>query len=135
MVGVNAGVGRRFTVLFVEDEALVRDSVAQLLETHGFNVLVAADAYEAIRILVERHVDVLFTDIVMPSLSGFELAQQAKLIRPHIAVLYTTGYADKARGYYGPRYGQLIEKPFRPEQLLAELRKVCCQGKSPRRAA
>lgn len=68
---------RKFTVLFVEDDTAVRELVVALLREHGFNVLTASDGYEAIRLLVEHAVDLVFTDIVMPGLTGFELAQQA----------------------------------------------------------
>ena len=109
------------TILFAEDDRPVRDSVIEILRAHGFNVLVAQDGYEAIRLLVEHSVDLLFTDIVMPGISGFELAQQAKLIRPHLRVLYMTGYTYAAPGQDGPRYGKLLYKPLRAEEILSEV--------------
>jgi CheY-like chemotaxis protein len=114
-------MARRFTILVVEDETTVRDFVLRLLSDRGFTVLAAQDAYEAIRVLAERHVDLLFTDIVMPGADGFDLAAQAKLIRPNLRVLYSTGYADSARGRHGPRYGKLLEKPIRADALLQEI--------------
>jgi CheY-like chemotaxis protein len=111
----------RFTILVVEDETTVRDFVLRLLTDRGFTVLTAQDAYEAIRVIAERHVDLLFTDIVMPGADGFDLAAQAKLIRSNLKVLYSTGYADKARGRHGPRYGKLLEKPIRAEALVREI--------------
>jgi len=111
---------RRFTVLFVEDDTAVCEFVVTLLRDHGFNVLTASDGYEAIRQLVEHAVDLVFTDIVMPGLNGFELAQQAKLMRPDIHVLYMTGYADQFADR-GLRYGKLLEKPVRPDALLSEV--------------
>ena len=112
---------RRFTILVVEDETAVRDFVIELLATKGFTVLSARDAYEAIGIIADRHVDLLFTDIVMPGADGFDLAAQAKLIRPTLKVLYSTGFAEKAHGRYAPRFGKLLEKPIRAEALLAEV--------------
>ena len=111
----------RFTILVVEDETTVRDFVLRLLTDKGFTVLAAQDAYEAIRIVAERHVDLLFTDIVMPGADGFDLAAQAKLIRPRLKVLYSTGFADRAQGRLGPRYGKLLQKPIRAEALLVEI--------------
>ena len=82
------------TILFVEDDRAVRDVVMQMLYQRGFAVLTAADAYDAIRILRERHVDVLFTDIILPGgMDGVQLAKPARLIRPGIKVLFQTGYA------------------------------------------
>ena len=111
---------RQFTVLFVEDNPPVRDAVVALLREHGFSVLVAEDGYEAIRLLAANQVDLLFTDLIMPGISGFELGMQAKLIRPNLHVLYTTGYAEQVAGQ-GIRYGKVLQKPFRADELLAEI--------------
>lgn len=100
----------------------MRNFAQELLAGAGFTVLTASDAYEAIRVLAERHVDLLFTEIVMPGADGFDLAAQAKLIRPNLKVLYCTGFAEKARGRFGPRYGKLLEKPIRADVLTAEVR-------------
>lgn len=115
----------QFTVLFAEDDTLVRDAVIELLRQHGFGVLVAQDGYEAIRLLAENAVDLLFTDVVMPGISGFELARQARLMRPSLRVLYLTGHADQAEGR-GLRYGKLLHKPLRAAEILAEV----CQALS-----
>ena len=72
----------RSMILFVEDESDLRDLVSEVLSAKGFEVLLASDGYEAVRLLTEHHVDLLLTDIVMPGISGFELARQAKLMRP-----------------------------------------------------
>lgn len=84
------------TILVVEDESAVRDVVVQLLSAKGFRVLTATDAYDAVRLLAGHHVDLLFTDIVMPGMDGVQLARQAKLMQPSLRVLFTTGYAAKA---------------------------------------
>ena len=115
---------RHFTILVVEDETTVRDFVLHLLTDKGFIVISAQDAYEAIRVIAERHVDLLFTDIVMPGADGFDLAAQAKLIRPSLRVLYSTGFADRAKGRHGPRYGKLLEKPIRADALVAAIEKA-----------
>jgi len=112
---------RPYTILFVEDEVALRELVMHLLSEEGFVVLTAADGHEALRILAERHVDVLFTDIVMPGISGFQLASQAKLMRPNIKVLYVTGHAQTATGGNDPRHGKLLPKPLRPALLVWEI--------------
>jgi CheY-like chemotaxis protein len=117
-------MARQFVILVVEDEAQIRDFVVELLTGAGFEVLVAGDAYEAIRVVADRHVDLLFTDIVMPGANGFDLAAQAKLMRPQLHVLYSTGFAEKAKGRFGPRYGKLLEKPIRAEALKREIRRA-----------
>lgn len=115
---------RHFIILVVEDESTVRDFLLRLLSDKGFTVITAQDAYEAIRVIAERHVDLLFTDIVMPGVDGFDLAAQAKLIRPSLKVLYSTGFAEKAKGRFGPRYGKLLEKPIRADALIAAIEKA-----------
>lgn len=106
------------TVLFVEDDSAVREVVMQMLYRHGFAVLTAADAYDAIRIVSERHVDVLFADIIMPGMDGVQLAKQARLIRPGIRVLFETGYAQLATTRDASRYGQVLYKPLRETEII-----------------
>ena len=111
-----------FTILFVEDDSAVRDVVVQILLAKGFQVLVAADGYEAIRLLVVQHVDLMLTDIMMPGLSGYELAAQACLIRPSLRILYTSGYDGQASGRdMAGHYGKLLPKPVRADELVSEI--------------
>jgi CheY-like chemotaxis protein len=112
------------TILFVEDESALRDLAEEVLSDKGFDVLLASDGYEAIRLLTEHHVDLLLTDIVMPGINGFDLARQAKVMRPNLHVLYTTGYDLVAGGRFGLRHGKLLEKPIRPAGLVSEVTKA-----------
>jgi|SRR6185437_2659438 len=109
------------TILFVEDDSAVRDVVMQMLYRRGFAVLTAADAYDAIRILNDRHVDVLFTDIIMPGMDGVQLAKQAKLMRPGIKVLFETGYAQLATTRLANSYGKVLYKPLREGEIVAAI--------------
>ena len=99
----------------------MRELVREVLSQRGFVVLTAAGGEEALRLLTEHHVDVLLTDIIMPGMDGFHLASQAKLVRPHLKVLYTSGYAQKAAGRDELRYGKLLPKPLRPAALVWEI--------------
>jgi CheY-like chemotaxis protein len=115
-------MARQFTILVVEDDGEVRDVVADILDTLNFKVLVARDGYDAIRLLTAYHVDVMFTDIVMPGLSGFELAAQAKLIEPSLRVLYMTGFDGNVPGReWALRHGKILQKPLRADELIAEI--------------
>jgi CheY-like chemotaxis protein len=109
----------QFTILFTEDDTLVRNAVIELLRQHGFRALVAEDGYAAIRLLMEHAVDLLFTDVVMPGISGYELARQARLLRPDLRVLYMTGHAEQESR--GERYGKLLLKPLRAAEILSEV--------------
>src|SRR5258708_20257940 len=84
------------TILFAEDDAAVRDVVVEMLSEKGFRVLVASDGYEAVRLLADHHVDLLFTDVVMPGMDGGQLARQARVMHPAIKVLFATGYPPRA---------------------------------------
>ena len=86
-----------FTVLFVDDDPQIRESIVQLLSLRGFRVLTAESAFEGLRVLTQEHVDVLFCDIVMPGMSGIELAKKARQLRPTLQIMFATGYAVRAR--------------------------------------
>jgi CheY-like chemotaxis protein len=114
-------VARYSTILLVEDDAAVRDVLIRMLSEKGFGVITAGDAYEAIRVLAERHVDLLFTDIIMPSMDGVHLAKQAKLIRPEIKILFATGYAQKAVEREAAQVGRVLHKPLREAEVIREV--------------
>jgi len=87
-------------------------------------VLVADGGYTALRILASRHVDVLFTDIVMPELDGVELAKQALAMCPNLRVLFMTGYLvpDDAE-----RIAPLFYKPIRVREIEYAIRTVLAE--------
>ena len=114
-------VAPTLTILVVDDDTAVRDIIVQIIREKGFQVFAASDGYEAIRIVAERPVDLLFTDIAMPGVDGVQLAMQAKLIRPGIKVLFATGYAQKAKERNAMRLGKVLFKPFRRAELVLEV--------------
>ncbi|MGI4850092.1 MAG: response regulator, partial [Janthinobacterium lividum] len=114
------------TILVVEDDIEVQSVVVGMLDELGYKVLMASDARSALGILESgAAVDLLFTDVVMPGLlRGPELAQQARLIHPDIAVLYTSGYTREAIMHDG-RLEEgvgLLSKPYRRDQLATKVR-------------
>ena len=109
------------TILFVDDDPELREIAVAALAAPGYAIFTASDGYEAIRILADHWVSILITDIKMPGINGFELARQAKLMRPSIQVIYLSGYpVEGARGS-GPVYGAVLKKPLRMGDLLAEV--------------
>jgi DNA-binding NtrC family response regulator len=108
-----------FTILFVEDDTGVRDSTEQLLAAKGFRLLVASNGNQAIRLLAEHHVDVLFTDIVMPDLDGIALAKAAKRLRPDLKIMFMTAYYSRAAE--ATELGYLLFKPVRHAQITEAL--------------
>jgi two-component system cell cycle sensor histidine kinase/response regulator CckA len=108
------------TILLVEDEDIVRRLVAEMLEGQGYSVLVAIGPDEALE--VTEPFDLLLTDVVMPSMSGPELAGQMVDRRPEIGVLFTSGYSAEAVADRSALIGDLLEKPFTIEQLARKVR-------------
>ena len=102
-------------VLLVEDNEQVRQFAEDLLRDLGCDVIAAADGKEALELLETKPVDLLFSDVVMPGISGIELARQARRLKPGLPVLLATGYSDEvARG--GPEF-EVVPKPYRPQEL------------------
>jgi PAS domain S-box-containing protein len=108
------------TILLVEDEDIVRRLVAEMLEGQGYNVLVAIGPDEALE--VTERFDLLLTDVVMPSMSGPELARQIVDRWPEIGVLFTSGYSAAAVSDRNSLIGDLLEKPFTIEELARKVR-------------
>ena len=114
-------------VLLVEDDDAVRLFTRRVLERGGFAVLEARNGMDALRIAAEAHaLDVMLTDVVMPRLSGRELAVQICSIHPQLRVLYMSGYPGDemaSQGLVEPDT-PFLEKPFTVDALLARLREV-----------
>lgn len=113
-----------FRILVVDDAEGVRKYAQKLLEGHGFQVILAASGREAEQ--VRTPVDLLLTDVVMPQMSGPELAQSLCRRWPHLQVVYMSGYNEEAivdRGELRPGI-HFVQKPFDGEALLRKLSKL-----------
>ncbi|MGQ0645433.1 MAG: response regulator [Elusimicrobiota bacterium] len=116
------------TVLVVEDEESVRELTRRVLAQNGYRVLDAPNAGEAL-LVCEKHrgpVDIMLTDIVLPRMSGRELADRLAPLHPEMRVLYMTGYTDPAviQEEVLDHGKPLILKPFEPETLLKKMREA-----------
>jgi two-component system cell cycle sensor histidine kinase/response regulator CckA len=116
------------TVLIAEDAEQVRMLTASVLELYGYNVIEASDGEEALRHCSEHggSIDLLVTDVVMPGMSGTELAQQINRQCPDVKVLYISGYTDDTivhRGVLEPGTS-FLQKPFTAEVLARKVRSV-----------
>ena len=113
------------TVLLVEDEPLLRQIACRTLRSFGHRVVEARDAREAIGICKEQSIDLLVTDVVMPKISGPELAARLKSLYPKLKVLFLTGHSEGAMPGAGPNdRAWLLQKPFKPSALARKVRDV-----------
>ncbi|MBM2618821.1 response regulator [Actinoplanes sp. LDG1-06] len=115
-------------VLVVEDEDGVRDIVGRILRRAGYEVVTAADPAEALRLCREENLtmDVLVTDIIMPGMSGTQLAAELRRSRPDLPVLFMSGYTSGPApgGQELPADAPLLHKPFQTDHLLSAMHRV-----------
>jgi CheY-like chemotaxis protein len=116
------------TILLVEDDAALRKVATRILESAGYTLLTAANGVEALS-LVDRHkapLHLLLTDVVMPEMSGRELATRLAEIRPETKVLYASGYTDDAIVLHGVLEAGVpfVSKPFTAAELTHKIRQV-----------
>ena len=107
------------TVLVVDDQDVVRDVIRLTLERAGYTVLEASSPNAALELVRDDGpIDLLVTDVVMPEMDAFELADRVACEVPGVRILYTSGYTDA--GAEGP----FIQKPFTPAQLVEKVEAV-----------
>jgi PAS domain S-box-containing protein len=117
------------TILLVEDDPALREMAATLLRRLGYTVLSAADGIEALSLKQQSsvgHIDLLFTDVVMPHMSGRELADRVQASHRHTRVLFTSAYTESATVHQGvlDKGVALLQKPFTPSALAHKIREV-----------
>ena len=112
--------GMSTTVLVVDDQDFVRDVIKLSLEGAGYTVLDAATPHEAIGLARDNRdsIDLLVTDVVMPEMDAFELADRIGCEIPDLRILFTSGYTDAAAE------GPFIQKPFTPAELVDKVNSV-----------
>ena len=119
---------RQETILLVEDEEDVRALAREVLQRQGHSVLEAGDGVQALqRYEAEgERIDLILTDVVMPRMSGRELVDRVRAIRPTMPVLYMSGYTEDAIVRHGVRDSSvlLLGKPFTPADLISKVREV-----------
>ena len=115
------------TVLVVEDEPVIRNLVVEVLQDLGYRALEARDGPSGLKLLQSRQrIDLLVTDVGLPGLNGRQLADQARVRRPDLKVLFITGYAETAtlaNGILEPGMA-MITKPFAIDALTQKIRQM-----------
>ena len=117
-------VGGKETVLVVEDQAEVRKYAVAVLKEYGYRVIPVEGAGEALLLCERERIDLVLTDVVMPHISGQELAERLKTLQPGIKVLFMSGYTDNIIEHHGvlEEGAEFIEKPFSPGELARKVR-------------
>ena len=113
------------TILLAEDEPLLRELGQTILQQAGYSVLTAANSAEITNLIANSHgkVDLVLTDVIMPGMSGPQLARVAKNRWPEIRVLYMSGYADDDIQELDGDFA-FLQKPFTPSELIAKIAEV-----------
>jgi len=116
------------TILVVEDEEALRKVAKRSLDAVGYKVLIAVDGDDALKIYAnyKGEIKLLLTDVVMPKMSGFELAQELMKKQPNLKVLYMSGYTDNVYFHHGMLDGgvNFLGKPFTEDSLTLKVREV-----------
>jgi CheY-like chemotaxis protein len=120
--------GGQETLLIVEDDEAVRALTRAVLRGRSYEVIEAVDADEALRLVAQnpKPIALLVTDVVMPGMSGRELASRLTTLRPELKVLYVSGYTDDAVVRHGLLEAEIsfLQKPFTPDALARKVREV-----------
>jgi PAS domain S-box-containing protein len=117
--------GKSESILVVEDEDLVRDMMCEVLQSYGFNVLEADSGERALEGGSEG-IDLLITDVIMPGISGAELADQFLKHNPALKVLFVSGYTGEEIAHHGILNESVLflQKPFSPQTLVEKAHKI-----------
>ena len=113
-------------ILVVDDEARIRSACQLVLEEIGYDVALAADGVQGLEQLRAEHYDIILLDLMMPSLSGFDVLAEVKTIHPDTAVIVITGYATLEHSVEAMKKGafDFIPKPFTPDHLRVTVAKA-----------
>ena len=115
-----------YTILFVEDDDLLRNVIAPVLISAGYRILTASNAAEALEVRARfaAPVHVLVTDVGLPGMNGEELSQRLTASEPGLRTIFTSGYADLTASYNIRSRISFLAKPFSMAALLGIVRKT-----------
>ena len=113
-------------ILVIDDEERIRDGCQMVLNEEGFEVALAPDGNEGVRMIQEEHYDIILVDLMMPGLSGLEVLSLVKERHPDTVVIVITGYATLEHSISAMKRGafDFVPKPFTPDQLRAVVSKA-----------
>jgi PAS domain S-box-containing protein len=119
------------TILLVEDDPMVREFVLHTLRAQGYNIIVAANGPRALQMAqaYQEPIHLLLTDVVMPGMSGSEVAERLRAQKPGLKIIFTSGYTDETVIRHGVQESELtfLPKPFSPMELAKKVREILDQ--------
>lgn len=121
---------RPYRLLVVDDDEAVLWALHEVLEQRGFEIIEALDSGTAIAVAEAEPgaIDLLITDVMMPVVSGFALAERLRKTRPDLPVLYISGYSPGFFARRGQQAEDLLQKPFTPGQLCERVDRALAEG-------
>ncbi|MFO0706091.1 MAG: response regulator [Nitrospira sp.] len=120
------------TILVVDDEPAVCHVTGQMLEYHGYSVLYAESGEQALKVFDEHsdRIAMLVADIVMPKMSGPQLAHLLRIQKPELPVLFVSGLVSYAN-FQGVMGGWMLKKPYTPSMLSTKVREILAAPQLP----
>lgn len=116
-------LGGTETILVVDDESALCEFAQLILQEKGYKVLIATSGKQALELLEVNAVDVLLTDIIMPKMTGYELATKAYQLYPNLLILFASGFQDEQSLQKGKEFKEpIISKPYNTDILLTRVR-------------
>ncbi len=114
---------KNFTVLAVDDDPAMLSMLSEMLKLNGYSVISTSKPADALQILKERHVDLVVSDVMMPEINGYELADEVSKQHPHVKIQLVSGFVDDDQGLRQdhPLSKTLIKKPYNSETLIKTL--------------
>ncbi len=123
------------TILFVEDEELLRSAIGRILQDHGYEVLVAGDGIEAVETFMKYHrkIDLVLSDLGLPGLGGWEACVTMREINPSIPLVLASGFIEPQVKAEMVKHGEhhFVQKPYETAEVLEKIREVFDAGKRP----
>jgi PAS domain S-box-containing protein len=117
-----------YTIIIVDDENQILELNTEMLEDVGFNVFSFSNAEDALTLLANRHIDMVITDVVMPTMGGVEFISKAKKIVPALKYLFVSGYLDDKSAVKGQEISPLLNKPYTRNELITSVQTLCGGG-------
>jgi two-component system cell cycle sensor histidine kinase/response regulator CckA len=123
------------TILLIEDLTELREMIATILRSKGYTVLQSPDGADAVNLAASHFapIDLIVTDVIMPKLNGPEAVRQIRTRRPGVKAIYITGYSNQLTDEQLSSKSVTVEKPIRPDTLLAKVRELLDQNQSSTR--